>query len=316
MRGSAPSGAQFMIGCEGVAATIVEVGGGLRTLTVGGRAVVDGYGEDERCSGARGQPLIPWPNRLDHGRYRWEGEDHQAPLTEPASQNAIHGMVRFAPWTRSASRTDRIEMSHVLWPRPGYPFAIALTIEYVLDEAGLEVRTTAHNIGDQPAPYGMGHHPYLRPTSGATINGCRLTLDAETYLPTDDRGLPTGQCPVDGSEYDFRAGPPIGEIQLDTTFTDLGRDGDARAWVHLSEGDTVVSLWLDQAYRYLEVFTGDSLPEPGRRRRGLGVEPMTCPPNAFASGTDVQALHPGDSFSAAWGITWANIPPPTNPAIA
>jgi aldose 1-epimerase len=50
------------------------------------------------------------------------------------------------------------------------------------------------------------------------------------------------------------------------------------------------------------LFTGDSLPDASRRRGGLGVEPMTCAPNAFASGDGLRVLEPGESFSAAWGI--------------
>jgi galactose mutarotase-like enzyme len=47
---------------------------------------------------------------------------------------------------------------------------------------------------------------------------------------------------------------------------------------------------------------GHVVPEP-RRRRGLAVEPMTCPPNAFATGESVLRLGPGESATASWGIT-------------
>jgi aldose 1-epimerase len=48
------------------------------------------------------------------------------------------------------------------------------------------------------------------------------------------------------------------------------------------------------------VFTGDALPDVNRR--SIAVEPMTCPPNAFRSGTDVITLEPGDAWSGSWGI--------------
>jgi aldose 1-epimerase len=48
-------------------AVVVEVGGGLRSYSAGGRAVVDGYGANEMSSPGRGQALIPWPNRLQDG---------------------------------------------------------------------------------------------------------------------------------------------------------------------------------------------------------------------------------------------------------
>jgi len=48
------------------------------------------------------------------------------------------------------------------------------------------------------------------------------------------------------------------------------------------------------------LFTGDSL--PGMNRRSLGIEPMTCAPNAFQSGEGLVTLAAGESFSAGWGI--------------
>lgn len=78
-----PSGTQFEITAGENQVRIVEVGGGIRSFLAGGRPVLDGYDVDERCTGARGLPLIPWPNRLADGAYTFDGTDHQVPLTEP-----------------------------------------------------------------------------------------------------------------------------------------------------------------------------------------------------------------------------------------
>jgi aldose 1-epimerase len=53
---------------------------------------------------------------------------------------------------------------------------------------------------------------------------------------------------------------------------------------------------------YVESFTGDSLPEEGRRRRGLGVEPMTAAPDAFNSGDGLITLEPGQTHVASWEL--------------
>jgi aldose 1-epimerase len=66
-----------------------------------------------------------------------------------------------------------------------------------------------------------------------------------------------------------------------------------------------VSVWLDASYPYMMLFTGDSLPEAARRRRGLGVEPMTCAHDALRSGDGLKVLEPGESFAGSWGITSA-----------
>jgi aldose 1-epimerase len=91
---------------------------------------------------------------------------------------------------------------------------------------------------------------------------------------------------------------------LDTGYAGLERDGSGHATVELSAADGArrVSLWMDDTFPYLMLFTGDSLPEADRRRTGLGVEPMTCAPNAFQSGEGLRALEPGDTFRGSWGI--------------
>jgi aldose 1-epimerase len=61
-----------------------------------------------------------------------------------------------------------------------------------------------------------------------------------------------------------------------------------------------VSLWVDQSFPYLMIFSGDSL--PNFNRRSLAVEPMTCPPNAFRTGDALVRLEPGSSLTSTWGI--------------
>src|SRR5262249_59237194 len=92
------SGEQFEIAFEDQRAVVVEVGGGLRTYTVDGRNVVEGYGPDQMSAAGRGQVLLPWPNRLEDGRYEFDGERHQLALTEPEHGNAIHGLASWTSW--------------------------------------------------------------------------------------------------------------------------------------------------------------------------------------------------------------------------
>lgn len=303
MTSTHPSGEQIEISRGDQRAWVVEVGGSLRAYRAGDHDVLDGYGTEERCTGARGQSLIPWPNRLCDGRYHFAGHDHQLPLTEPDKHNAIHGLTRWANWAPADRAADAVTMRHRLHPQPGYSFALDLEISYSLDDEGLTVRTTATNIGTTPAPYGTGAHPYL--TAGTpTIDTATLRAPGRVWLPTDDRGIPSGAEPVTNTDYDFQAPRLIREARLDTGYTDLVRDRDGIARVELRAPDgRTIALWLDQNYQYLMLFTGDSLSDPNRRRRGLGVEPMTCAPNAFQTGEGLRVLQPGESYAASWGIT-------------
>lgn len=299
--GTHPSGEQFEIAFADQRATVVEAGGGLRAYSVGTRAVLDGYAEDAPSTSGRGQVLMPWPNRLEDGAYEFDGHRYQLPLTEPEHGNAIHGLVRWAAWTAGEREVGRVVMEHRLHAQPGYPSSLALAVEYALSEAGLTVRTTATNVGRHPCPFGSGQHPYL--TVGTpTVDAATLRAPGATVLIEDERGLPVGREPVQGTQYDFRGGRPLGATTLDHGFTDLERDADGLARVELRGPDGAgVTLWADESYRYLQLFTGDPLPDVSRH--GLAVEPMSCPANAFRSGEDLVVLAPGASWKGAWGIT-------------
>jgi aldose 1-epimerase len=301
MRNGFPSGEQIEIRAGDQLVVVVEVGGGLRSYTVDGRDVLDGYGADEMASAGRGQVLMPWPNRLEDGVYEFGGSRHQLPLNEPDARNAIHGLVRWEAWAVEDRDADRVVLGHTLHPQPGYPFSLELEIEYALADEGLRVTSTATNIGRNASPYGAGAHPYL--TLGTrTVDTVHLRAPGRTVIEFDGRGRPTGSGPVDGTDYDFRQSRPIGTTKLDHAFTDLERDGDGLARVELRrpEDGTALSLWLDESYPYLQLFTGDPLPSVSRR--SLAVEPMTCAPNAFRSGEGLRVLEPGESTTGTWGI--------------
>ena len=298
---TAQSGEQLEIAFGDQRAVVVEVGAGLRSYSVGGRDVLDGYAADEMSSSGRGQMLLPWPNRLQDGQYEFDGRQHQLALTEPEAHNAIHGLVRWSPWRVAEREPHRVVMAYALHPQPGYPFSLALRLEYTLSEGGLEVRTTATNVGRHACPFGSGAHPYL--TVGTeTVDPVELHAPGAMMLLSDDRGLPVGQEAVDDTEHDFRRPRTIGSTVLDNCFTGLERGDDRLARVRLRnpENDAGVTLWVDESYPYLMLFTGDPLPDVNRR--SLAVEPMTCPPNAFRSGDALIRLEPGDSTTGAWGI--------------
>ncbi len=297
-----PSGRQFEIALGDQCLVVVEVGGGLRSYTAAGADVLDGYEVDGMCTSGRGQVLIPWPNRIEDGRYDFDGAAQSLPLTEVPNRNAIHGLVRWAAWTAAEHEPHRVVMAHVVHPQPGYPFSLSLSIEYSLSDAGLTVRTTATNAGARDCPYGCGAHPYLTAGTG-TVDALELRVPAGTMLRSDERSLPTGSAPVAGTDYDFRTRRAIGGLVLDNAFTDLERDAGGVARVELRDPVSGArrTLWVDEAYPYVMVFSGDPLPDVARR--ALAIEPMSCPPNAFRSGESLVRLAPGESHTATWGIS-------------
>jgi aldose 1-epimerase len=308
----APSGAQWTIDADGHHAVVVEVGGGLRTYRAGGVEVIDGYAEDELCPGGAGHVLAPWPNRIRDGRYTFQGEVYQLSLTEPARHNAIHGLANWARWQRVAGTDSSITLEHELVPQPGYPWPLVLRTTWTVGAGGLTASHEVTNLGERPAPFGIAAHPYLY-VPGVRVDDLLLRVPARNRLLVDSRMLPIGAARVSASagagssgtagEYDFTEPRRIAGAVLDTAFGDVEPAADGRSVVTVSTVDgRGVSVWADEAFGWWQIYTGDTLP-PGRARRSIAVEPMTCPPDAFRSGRDVIVIEPGKTWQGAWGIT-------------
>ena len=293
---AAPSGDQHEIVGGGYRAVVTECGAGLRVLEHDGRPIVAGYAEDEQASAGRGQLLLPWPNRVEDGRYRFEDRDLQLPLSEPARGHASHGLVRWVAWTVRASAVDAVTLGYRLMSQPGYPWTLDLTASYAVSHAGLDVTVSATNLADRSAPFAAGAHPYLRP-GRAPVDSWQLDLRAATALTVDDRLIPNGSVQVTDTGGDFRGGRAIDGADLDTAYGDLDRDPDGWAEVRVAADDGTVALRMDRRHRWVQVFVG-----PPGHREILAVEPMTAPPNAFATGQDLIVLDPGGTVTVRWGI--------------
>jgi len=274
-------------------------GGGLRELVVGTWHLLDGYPAGTVPAGRRGGVLLPWPNRLREGRWRWRGADLQLDVVSPASPNAVHGLLSAQPWSVLAERPAGVTVGTVLQPRAGYPFRLAAAIDYDLVPGQLSVTVRVRNAGDADAPFGVGMHPYLH--VGAEAEGglavAELTVPARTAMVVDG-GLPTGESrPFDG------AVGRIGERALDDPVTDLVWDAEGWAHVQLHGPAGTLDLAVDRSWPWLQVYSGDTLPA-GQQRRSLAVEPMTCPPNALADGADLVVLPPGGTWAGTWTLGW------------
>jgi aldose 1-epimerase len=274
-------------------------GGGLRRLAVGDWELLDTYSAGTVVGGWPGAVLLPWPNRLRNGRWTWEGRDLQLPVSSPEAPNAIHGLVGWQPWTVVSSGADGATVGTLVEPHPGYPFRLAAAVDYALAPDRMTVTLRVRNVGTERAPFGAGFHPYF--SVGASTDGgiaeAELRLPGRTSLVLDG-GLPTG----DRTPFDGAVGR-IGDRALDDALTDLVRDDDGWARVDVRGPAGTLELAVDGSWGWLQAYTGDTLP-PGRRRRTVAIEPMTCPPNALADDVDLIVLEPGAEWSGTWTLTW------------
>ena len=293
------TGQQFPIASGDAHATIVEVGAGLRRYKARGRDVTVPYDEGQVPPKGCGAVLVPWPNRIRGGRYRFDGTEQQLALTEPAKGNASHGLGRWVRWTPVRHEASAVTLALDVVPQPGWPFELHVEVTYSLDAAGhLTVSAAASNTGERRLPFGAGFHPYLD-IAGASISRVAVKLDAAQRLITDDASIPIGRQAVSGTPYDLRRGRKLGELRLDDGYTQLAADGAGRSWVEVTAARRRTRLWADAAFPYLQVFTAELLTGG---RGGVAIEPMTCPADAFNSGDGLIVLEPGASWRGSWGI--------------
>jgi aldose 1-epimerase len=295
------SGEQIEIAFGVQRLVVATVGATLRSYMVGNHAVLDGFDADEICPDGRGQVLMPWPNRIADGRYDFSGHVHQLPIDEFELGHAIHGLVRWAGWSVEHRAADLVRLRHRLEARPGYPFPLDLSVEYRLSAFGLAVTFAAANIGPTPCPFGAGAHPYFR-FAEASVDAVEVCLRAAEWLDVDPQSMIPRNEPVERSVVDFHRPRTIGSARLDHAFTRLERDPVGLATVVLRCGRTETRVWQDRAFDFVQLYTGDTLPNRLRRREGLAVEPMTCAPNAFNSGNGLRVLAPSEAFEGRWGV--------------
>jgi aldose 1-epimerase len=295
-----PSGEQILLAHGDQRAVVAEVGATLREYVLAGVEVVEGFGADEMATGARGQVCFPWPNRLGGG-WSFSGRNAVPALNESAHGTAIHGLVRYRPFSIESVAQNRCHLSVFLYPEPAYPFSALVEIAYHLGALGLTVTTTVTNADDVAVPFGLGFHPYLAaPMHG--VDQAILSVPATRVLDLDERRLPTGVVETPNGRLDLRAPARIGDAVLDATYTDLVRDEMGWATVRLAEEDAgTVELSVDRTFPYLQVFTGDTLAAP-RRRTAVAVEPMTCPPDALRTSRDLVVLEPGQRWTGSWRV--------------
>lgn len=287
-----PTGEQYEIQGHRWSAVTTQVGAGLRSLKLDGVELLDTHQAEEEPRRWQGAHLMPWPNRLRDGQYSIGETRYQLPINEVARGNANHGLNVGQQWELLSHMASAVRQRTVFWPRRGWPGILAVEILHQVGENGLTVDVLATNIGTSALPWGYGTHPYFRFENLAEVE-LGIPFDAE-LLVDPERLLPLRLGPIT-PEHDFTTPRPIGEVELDTAFT----DPLTREWAVSLTGDgRTIEVWGEATTQWVQVFTPPT-------RASIAVEPMTCGPDAFNEGPthrDRILLRSGESARARWGV--------------
>ncbi len=288
--------------CGDWAAVVSSHGASLRGVTHGGLPIVTGYRGTAAKQGGQGDVLIPFGGRVKAGQYTWDGVTHQLALTDKDGPNAIHGFVRMVPWAVELHERHVAVFSLQFAGAEGYPFPLGLRVAYTLDDAGLHVACTITNTGPSDAPVAMGFHPYFT-VGSAVVDGDTFTLPFDEVLEFE-RLIPTGRLlPVGATDLDFRAGRRIAETRFNHCFAAPRPDPDGRTRIRLAGADRALTVWMDEAFGYAVIYTGEALP-PALRRTSIAIEPMCSASDALNHPAwGLQRLAPGATFRGTWGVS-------------
>jgi aldose 1-epimerase len=297
MSTAGPNGELIILEAGDYKATVASVGAGLVSLSFQGKDIVLPFPGNELPPAYAGKVLMPWPNRVAGGAYSFGGRRYELPVNEASTGSALHGLALWNAWQVEQTSRSEVVLTHLLHGEPGYPFQLALSVRYALDAGtGLQVELQAGNCGTVAAPYGCGSHPYIT-VGGEDVDNCELNFRAGKVLLTDDKLQPTELLGTAGTEFDFSEARMLASQSLDHAFTDLPR-GDWKVTLRnpaLKLSAVVEASGSDAPW--LQLYSGEL-----RGRKGLAVEPMTCPPDAFNSGQDLAVLEPGQSHSLAFRV--------------
>lgn len=176
-----------------------EIGGSIAAWRFEGQEVMRAASPEALAArdplGLANFPLVPWSNRIRHGRFRFEGRDVFLPPHHGDARNTIHGQGWINPWTveEASATTARLAFDHA---PDAWPWAYRAEQAFAVRDDGFDLILSVENRSDSRMPVGLGQHPYypneLRATLKARLDGWWDTdaeimpLDHKPVAPTDD----------------------------------------------------------------------------------------------------------------------------------
>lgn len=256
------SGASVVLSTLGAAIIEVNVPDSTGTFA----DVTLGYAspEDYICDGpACGKIPGRYANRIANGRFILDGHVYQLPINNgPNCNHSGDEGFHNRNWTIKETTENSVTFSYFSKDHEaGFPGNLCVEVKYIwTDKNKLKITLTATT--DAPTVVNLTNHAYwnLKGHNSGSVLGHWLMLEADTYLPTDENLIPTGElASVKDTPMDFRSFKRIGkEINSDFPALKIGKGYDT-CWVVRNHSDkamkTVATLFEETSGRILEVIS-------------------------------------------------------------
>ncbi len=262
-----------MENANGVTARICEFGGAIMEICVPDRIgrktnVVLGFDslyDYTHANGYQGALVGRVGNRIANGTFTLDGKEYSLYCNNHG--NSLHGgKVGYSHRIWNATPVDGEEPKLILTldsfdGEEGYPGNVKIKVTYtLLSSNGLSIHYEAET--DQRTPFNMTNHVYMNLGGYASgkIFDHVLQIDADAYLPTNDKLIPTGEIrSVDGTPFDFREAKAIGR-DFNVPDKDLGLASGYDHCFCFTGGETKEPVLRAEAYepisgRVLQMYT-------------------------------------------------------------
>ncbi len=173
----------------------------------------DDVAEYASAGGSFGALLGRSANRIAGGRFTLDGHTYE--LSRNDGDSTLHGgAVGFDKvfWQVDAFDAAKLVLKHVSPDGDqGFPGQLSVHATYRLDDHSLSLTLEAETT--KATPVSLSAHPYfnLAGLPASDILGHEIMIEADAFLPTDAKQIPTGEIrQVHGTPFDFRRSVPAG----------------------------------------------------------------------------------------------------------
>ena len=168
-----------------------ECGGNLSCVKFRGRDIMRPFNTFEEWKKAPTNygfaTLFP-PNRIDAGKFQFDGREYSLPVNEPLRGNHVHGVALREKWQLTAFDDNSLTMEFLFDEKistyAGFSFKCKLCVKYVFHGNTFEQYFSVENLSDRRMPCGLGFHSAFAIPRQMCVHGSgkRVELAPPRYL--------------------------------------------------------------------------------------------------------------------------------------
>ncbi|WP_162937917.1 aldose 1-epimerase [Kiloniella sp. EL199] len=222
-------------------------------------------------------PLIPYSNRIKHGKFTFDDQSYQLALNFADHPHSIHGTSWQKLWQIKEQSESQIilELNYISRGKTSgdWPFNFKAVQTFNLTGNDLTQQISVTNTGNDQMPLGLGMHPYFPKRKNT-----RLKANAPKVWTTDQTCLPQElvECP---GHWDLNTNLLVENLECDNQF----EPWDGKAQIHWPEDKITVDLSASSNLNRLIVYAP-------KNENFFCVEPTSHITNALNSSSKGMSL--------------------------